>query len=41
MESIDYVKMIVAAIISASVGYLVKLLFDAIVNAIKNRKKQK
>jgi hypothetical protein len=39
-DSIDFVKVAVAAAISAAVGYAIKLVFDAIVNAIKKRMKR-
>jgi hypothetical protein len=39
-ESIDFVKVIMAAAISAAVGYIVKLIFDAIINSFKKRLKR-
>jgi hypothetical protein len=39
-ESIDFIKVIIAAAVSAAVGYLVKLLFDAIIRAIKKQLKR-
>ncbi len=36
-ESIDFVKVAVAAAISACVGYVVKLLLDMVVSALKKR----
>ena len=38
--SVEYLKIIVAAAISATIGYFVKLLFDAFVNALKKRMEQ-
>jgi len=37
---IDYFKVVVAAAISAAIGYVVKLIFDAVINAIKKRVKR-
>jgi len=37
---IDFVKIIIAAAISAAVGYLVKLLFDEIKESLKKRMKR-
>ena len=36
-DNIDFVKVAIAAAISAAVGYMVKLLFDAIVKFFKKR----